>query len=133
MFPASRVLFSFVFAELTEQGKRDLYLGLKMAILSMRHGNFAAKPLCDVLTFVGSINNSRINVKKCTAHNELKLQSANNARSMYFGMSCPRLWTVVELKLFSTQCRGLFSLVPSAGVFCRTQNAEGSMMVMERR
>ena len=31
---------------------------------------------------VGSINDSRINVKKCASRNGLKLQSANTARSM---------------------------------------------------
>ena len=36
----------------------------------------------DLLLNVGSIIDSGINVKKCARRNGLKLQSANNARSM---------------------------------------------------
>ena len=43
--------------------------------------NLSSKRVCYVYN-VGSINDSRINVKKCARRNGLKLLSANTARSM---------------------------------------------------
>lgn len=40
-FPASRGLFFFAFAGLTSMGKRDLCLGSKFTVLSVRGGNLA--------------------------------------------------------------------------------------------
>ena len=85
-FPASRGLFSVVFAELTGARKRDLCPGSKWTVLSMRHGYIATKPSRDVFSYTGSLNESGVTVNECARDSGLESQSrsANNTGSMRF-------------------------------------------------
>ena len=83
-FPASRGLFSVVFAELTGARKRDLCPGSKRTVLSMRHGYLATEPSRDALNYAGSLNDSGVTVNKCARDSRLKSRSVNNTGSMRF-------------------------------------------------
>ena len=83
-FPASRGLFSVVFAELTGARKRDLCPGSKRTVLSMRHGYLATEPSRHALNYAGSLNDSGVTVNKCARDSRLKSRSVNNTGSMRF-------------------------------------------------
>ena len=90
LFPASRDLFSVVFAELTGAWKRELCLGSKHTVFSTRHVYLATKPSRDTCTLstrsnaYGSLNDSRVTVNECAGDSEPKYWSANNTGSMRF-------------------------------------------------
>ena len=90
LFPASRGLFSVVFAEVMGAWKRELCLGSKHTVFSTHHGYLATKPSRDTCTFstrsndAGSLNDSRITVNECAGDSEHKSWSANNTGSMHF-------------------------------------------------
>ena len=52
-YPASRGLFSVVFAEMTGARKRDLCPGSKRTVLNMRHGHLATKPSREAMLLCG--------------------------------------------------------------------------------
>ena len=83
-FPASRGLFSVVFAELMGARKRDLCPGSKRTVLSMRHGYLATEPSRDAFSYAGSLNDSGVTVNKCARGSGLKSRSSNNTGSMRF-------------------------------------------------
>ena len=65
---------------------------------------------------VGSINDSRINVKKCASRNGLKLRSANTARSMRCNTAVQDRGRRVGRRLNHSQFRSMaeVSFLPSA-------------------
>ena len=94
MFPASRGLFSVVFAEVMGAWKRELCLGSKHTVFSTHHGYLATKPSRDTCTFstrsndAGSLNDSRITVNECAGDSEPKSWSANNTGKHAFCKRC---------------------------------------------
>ena len=90
LFPASRGLFSVVFAELTGAWKREVCLGSKHTVFSTHHGYLATKPSRDTCTFstrsndADSLNDSRVTVNECAGDSEPKSWSANNTGSTRF-------------------------------------------------
>ena len=83
-YPASRGLFSIVFAELTGMRQRDLCLGSKRTVLSMRHGYLSIEPSRDAFSYADSLNDNGVTANKCARGSGLKSQSANNTGSMRF-------------------------------------------------
>ena len=112
-FPASRGLFSVVFAELTGARKRDLCPGLKRTVLSMRHGYLATKPSHDAMLLCGLILWQWSNCKRMRERQWAEVTVSKQYREYAFCKCRPRLRTAVESKSISTQGRGLFSSRPS--------------------
>ena len=113
LFPASRGLFSIVFAELTSTRKRDLCPGLKRTVLSMRHGYLVTEPSHDAMLLCGLTKWQRSNCKQMYERQWAQVTVSKQYSEHVFCKHHPRLQTTVESKSVSTQGRGLFSLCPS--------------------
>ena len=110
-FPASRGLFSIVFAELTGVRKRDLCPGLKQTVLSMRHSYLVNEPSRDAFSYAGSLNDSGVlNCKQMRERQWAQVTISKQYREHAFCKCRPRLRTADESKSVSTQGKGLFSL-----------------------
>ena len=99
--PASRGLFSVVFAELTGARKRDLCPGSKRSVLNMRHGHQATEPSREAMLLCGLTN--------CKRMRERQLAQVTVSKQYWEHAFCkrrPRLWTAIESKSVSTQGRG---------------------------
>ena len=107
-FPASRGLFSVVFAELMGARKRHLCPGSKRTVLGIHFSYLATEPSCD---YMGSPNDSGVTVNECTRQ-WAQVMVSKQYREHAFGRRRPRLWTVVGSKSVSEvsfPCTGQFS------------------------
>ena len=112
-FPASRGLFSVVFAELTGARKRNLCPGSKWTVLSMRHGYLATEPSRDAMLLCGLSKWQRSNCKQMRERQWAQVMVSKQCREHAVCERCSRPRTAVESKSVSTQGRGLFSSHPS--------------------
>ena len=112
------------------------YLSIVEVIQNERKANFVA--LCDrnlsrkrarYVYNVGSINDSRINVKKCARRNGLELRSANTARDMRYNTTVQDLGRREGRRLNQSHFRSMaeVSFLPSANTRKRASASRENM------